>query len=134
MALNEALEAGADEALMLDINGNVATCNATNFFAVVGGALWTSTGMHCLPGITRANVLRVAQEMGLDVQERDFPPSDLGGAEEAFVTGTFGGLTPVSRIDELEFAPGGPLTTRLRDGYRGLIARYVSDARHGVAR
>ncbi len=101
MALNEALEAGADEALMLDIHGNVATCNATNFFAVVDGEVWTSTGNHCLPGITRANVIALAEQAGLSMRELDFTPAELASASEAFVTGTFGGLTPVSRIDEL---------------------------------
>ncbi|NNE70335.1 MAG: aminotransferase class IV, partial [Rhodothermales bacterium] len=124
MALNEALAAGADEALMLDTNGNVATCNATNFFAVVSGQLWTSTGMHCLPGITRANVLAIASRFGLTVRELDFAPERLEDASEAFVTGSFGGLTPVNRIGTQTLEPGGPVTRQLSDGYDMAIAEY----------
>ena len=132
MALQEALDHGADEALMLDTRGFVATCNATNFFAVVGGEVWTSTAQHCLPGITRANVLRVARELGLPAREIDFTPTQLEGAEEAFVTGTFGGLTPVREVDGRPLSAPGALTTRLRDGYRSLVGRYCESAGHRV--
>lgn len=140
MALNEALEAGADEALMLDINGNVATCNATNFFAVVHDQLWTSTGLHCLPGVTRANVIDVARVQGIPVREFDFEPGRLADASEAFVTGTFGGLTPVHQIAGLEaemtktLQPGGPITTSLANGYELAIADYAARAGHGIGR
>jgi branched-chain amino acid aminotransferase len=130
MALNEALEAGADEALMLDTNGHVATCNATNFFAVIGDELLTSTGDHCLPGITRANVLGVARRIGVPARETDFTPEDLSGASEAFVTGTFGGITPVARIDRTRLTVPGPVTRRLHEGYEAEIRRYIAAAAH----
>jgi branched-chain amino acid aminotransferase len=99
IALNQALRAGADEALMLDPHGAVATCNATNFFIVRKGAVWTSTGQYCMNGITRGTVIRLCHEHALPVFERDFSLTDVYGADEAFVTGTFGGLTPVAVVD-----------------------------------
>lgn len=115
LALNEAIAAGADEAIMLDPQGNIASCNATNFFWVMDGALCTSSGEYCFNGITRANVLALARANGIDVRQGDFPPEVLNGASEAFVTGTFGGLTPVAAIDgrRLGAVLPGPLTSRL---------------------
>ena len=125
LALNEAIAAGADEALMLDPVGNIASCNATNFFWVKDGELRTSTGAFCFNGITRANVLAVARAAGVAVAEADFAPADLVGAAEAFVTGTFGGLTPVAAIDgrALPQPLPGPLTAQLIDLYDALKDR-----------
>lgn len=126
MALNQALQAGADEALMLDVHGAVATCNATNFFIVVKGQVWTSTGQHCLNGITRRKVIEACRANAIPVFERDFSLVDVYSADEAFVTGTFGGLTPVTTIDGRligETRPG-PMTRRLRELYRAEIERY----------
>lgn len=133
VALVEATRAGADEALMLDTHGNVATCNATNFFCVIDGVLTTSDATHNLPGITRHVVLREARAAGIDVHEGPFTADDLAGADEAFVTGTFGGLTPVRQVDDHEFdeVPGG-LTTRLQGLYADALARDVA-ARAGTA-
>jgi len=123
----QAEKAGADEGLMLDPHGFVATCNSTNFFIVRGGAVWTSTGRYCMNGITRANVLALARENGITAEERDFSLTETYGADEAFVTGTFGGITPVREIDGRhigdgagDFAPG-PVTLRLRELYAALI-------------
>jgi len=115
VALLEAIEAGADEALMLDPNGNVATCNSTNFFIVVDGSVWTSNGRYCLNGITRALVLELASDLGIIAVERDFVLEDVYGADEAFVTGTYGGLTPVVQVDGHTIGTGrpGPVTARL---------------------
>ena len=122
VALIEATEAGADEALMLDTDGNVATCNATNFFAIIDGVVTTSAATHNLPGITRHVVLREARAAGLPVHEGPFTPTDLDGAEEAFVTGTFGALTPVRELDGRTFDPvPGPMTERLQGLYRAAI-------------
>lgn len=122
-ALMQALEAGADEALMLDIHGFVATCNATNFFMIKDGEVWTSTGQYCMNGITRANVIRICQENDISVFEKNFSLYDAYGADEAFVTGTFGGLTPVIKIDGKEISEGkrGEMTLRLQDLYEDLI-------------
>ena len=95
IALIQAIEAGADEALMLDPTGAVATCNATNFFIIRNEEVWTSTGEYCLNGITRELVIEIARNNGMKAFEKPFSLTDVYSADEAFVTGTFGGLTPV---------------------------------------
>lgn len=122
VALVEATEQGADEALMLDTDGHVATCNATNFFAIIDGVVTTSAATHNLPGITRHVVLREARAAGLPVHEGPFTPEDLDGAREMFVTGTFGALTPVRELDGRTVAPvPGPVTQQLQQLYRAAI-------------
>ena len=98
-ALIQAIEAGADEALMLDVRGFVSTCNSTNFFIVKDGEVWTSTGAYCMNGITRHNVIRICKENGIVCKQKDFSLYDVYAADEAFVTGSFGGLTPVHVVD-----------------------------------
>lgn len=119
MALIQATEAGADEALMLDTTGAVATCNATNFFCIRNGQVWTSTGQHNLPGITREVVLEVAEADGIATHQAPFTLTDVYQADEAFVTGTFGGLTPVHTIDGRTIGSGaeGAMTVHLRELY-----------------
>ncbi len=123
LALLQAYGAGADEALMLDTEGNVATCNATNFFVIRSGEVWTSTGQHCLPGITRGVVIDLCRANDIPVFERDFTLIDVYGADEAFVTGTFGGLTPAVEVDGRSVGDGapGPLTARLSSLYREAV-------------
>lgn len=131
VALVQALNAGADEALMLDVRGFVATCNATNFFVVRRGEVWTSTGQYCMNGITRALVLEIARDLGLTARERDFSLTEVYDADEAFVTGTFGGLTPVTEVDGRVIGGGvapGPLTRRLSARYRELLTAEGGDA------
>lgn len=128
IALVQALGAGADEALMLDVHGNVATCNATNFFVVVEDEVWTSTGEHCLNGITRRVVLELAADLGIVARERAFSLTDVYAAVEAFVTGTFGGLTPVVAVDGRTIGDGavpGPLTARLAARYAELVTAHA---------
>ena len=121
-ALIQAIEAGADEALMLDPNGFVSSCNATNFFFVRDGAVCTSSGKYCFNGVTRANVIALCARHGVAIRQDDFTLAEVYGADEAFVTGTFGGLTPVRMIDgrPLPCALPGPMTQRLRDAYAAL--------------
>ncbi len=95
----QAAKAGADEALMLDPHGFVATCNSTHFFIVRKGEVWTSTGDYCLGGITRGNVIKLCQQNDIPVYQKNFSLTDVYGADEAFVTGTFAGLAPVAEID-----------------------------------
>ena len=95
----QATKAGYDEALMLDPHGHVATCNSTHFFIVRDGEVWTSSGDYCLDGITRRNVIKLCKANDIPVYERNFSVMQAYGAGEAFVTGTFAGLTPVSEID-----------------------------------
>lgn len=129
-ALIQALEAGADEALMLDTRGFVATCNATNFFIIKQGQVLTSTGAYCMNGITRANVLRVCDMHEIPHKACDFSLFETYGAEEAFVTGTFGGLTPVVKIDGRIIGTGkpGPMTAQLSQFYNDLINDEVEKA------
>ncbi|MFT5233331.1 MAG: branched-chain amino acid aminotransferase [Candidatus Krumholzibacteriia bacterium] len=128
IALHQAIEAGADEALMLDIHGFVSTCNATNFFMVTrDDEVWTSTGQYCMNGITRGKVIEVCHANDIIVKEKDFSLFDVYGAKEAFVTGTFGGLTPVNAIDGRVIGEGslGPMTERLHNLYHELIKTEV---------
>jgi branched-chain amino acid aminotransferase len=122
IALNEAIALGADEGIMLDPQGFVSSCNATNFFWVKGGEVRTSRGDYCFNGVTRANVIRLCGEAGLPLVLGDFDIEDARAADEAFVTGTFGGLTPVREIDGrlLPLALPGPMTSRLRSLYEAL--------------
>ncbi len=123
----QAYTAGADEALMLDPHGFVATCNSTHFFVVRRGELWTSTGDYCLGGITRAMVLQVAREAGMTVREKNFSLTDVYGADEAFVTGTFAGLVPVRQVDGRVIGDGSrPVTERLRGLYLDAVAADVA--------
>jgi branched-chain amino acid aminotransferase len=125
----QAIEAGADEGLMLDPHGFVATCNSTHFFIVRKGEVWTSSGDYCLGGITRANVLRVCRESGIPAFEKNFSLSQAYGADEAFCTGTFAGVVPVRSIDGRP--PGepvpGPMVQRLQRLYRDLAQRDVEE-------
>ncbi len=124
----QATKAGADEALMLDPHGFVATCNSTHFFIVRRGEVWTSTGKYCLAGITRANVLRICREAGVPAVEKDFSLTEVYGADEAFVTGTFAGIAPVTMVDGRTISrTRGPLVERLQRLYLELIERDVGD-------
>ena len=115
---------GADEALMLDPHGFVATCNSTHFFIVRKDQVWTSSGKYCLSGITRANVLMLCGENRIESFEKDFSLIDVYGADEAFVTGTFAGLIPVTEIDGRMISDTkGPVTTRLQKLYKALCDR-----------
>lgn len=107
-ALLQAINAGADEALMLDPRGFVASCNSTNFFIVRAGELWTSTGAYSFMGITQENVLRAWRGAGGVARECDFTLAQVYGADEAFVTGTLGGVTPVTRVDGRTIGSGAP--------------------------
>jgi len=126
----QAAKAGADEALMLDPQGFVATCNSTHFFIVrhpdgPGEApeVWTSTGDYCMPGITRRNVLRLCQRHGITWREKNFSVTECYGSTEAFVTGTFAGIAPVTEIDGRTIGSGerGPMVEQLQQWYIELL-------------
>ena len=112
---------------MLDIHGFVSTCNATNFFMIKNGEVWTSTGQYCMNGITRGKVIEVALENGIPCKQKNFSLFDVYGADEAFVTGTFGGLTPVIALDGRVIGAGklGAVTERLSALYKDKIHRTV---------
>jgi branched-chain amino acid aminotransferase len=123
LACIAAQKAGADEALMLDVHGFVNTTNACNFFIVRKGAVWTSTGDYCMNGITRQKVIDLCRANAIPVFERNFSLVDTYGADEAFLTGTFGAQTPVCTVDGRVIGTGqlGPVTERLRGLYKGLV-------------
>ena len=127
LACIAAQKAGADEALMLDLHGFVNTTNACNFFIVRKGAVLTSTGDYCMNGITRQKVIDLCRTNDIPVFERNFSLVDTYGADEAFLTGTFGAQTPVSSIDGRTIGAGelGPMTTRIRALYKDLITAEV---------
>jgi branched-chain amino acid aminotransferase len=122
IALTQAIAAGADEAMMLDPNGFVSSCNATNFFFVRDSEACTSTGEYCFNGITRSNVIDLCSENGIPVCLGNFTLDDVYAADEAFVTGTFGGIMPVRTIDgrELAVAPPDGVTRRVAALYAKL--------------
>jgi len=126
-ALVQAIEAGADEALMLDINGFVSTCNATNFFMIKNNEVWTSTGDYCMNGITRSKIIKICKENNMICHEKNFSLYDTYSADEAFVTGTFGGVTPVTHIDGKQIGKGnfGSISKTLSNFYEQLILKEV---------
>ncbi len=123
----QATQAGADEALMLDPHGFVATCNSTHFFIVRKGEVWTSSGDYCLGGITRANIIQICRANDIPVFEKNFSLTDVYGADEAFVTGTFAGVVPVTEVDGRILTEGrGPMVERLQTLYKKLIENDVA--------
>lgn len=122
-ALIQAINAGADEALMLDPNGFVASCNSTNFFIVRRGEVWTSSGRYSFRGITQQAVIDACRADGITVCERDFSLAQTYAADEAFVTGTLGGVTPVTKIDGRQIGAGvpGAMADRIRGLYEASV-------------
>lgn len=128
IACLQAEQAGADEGLMLDPHGFVNTTNACNFFIVRRGEVWTSTGDYCMNGVTRQKVIEVCRADGIPVFEKNFSLYEAYGAEEAFLTGTFGAQTPVADIDGKKIGDGtAPVTARIRDLYKQLISEHVKE-------
>jgi branched-chain amino acid aminotransferase len=129
LASIQATQAGADEALMLDPHGFVATCNSTHFFIVRKGEVWTSSGKYCLGGITRGLALEVAREAGIPAIEKDFSLTDVYGADEAFVTGTFAGIVPVREVDGRQLTCRGAMVERLQKLYVERVDRDAEEQR-----
>ena len=131
LACIQAYTAGADEALMLDPHGFVATCNSTNFFIVAGPEVLTSDGRYCLGGITRANVLEICRAHGIPSRETTFSLTDVYAANEAFVTGTLAGLVPVRSGEGRASGDGrrGPIVERLQRLYGELVDEDIGHRR-----
>ena len=130
IACLQAEQAGADEGLMLDPHGFVNTTNACNFFIVRHGEVWTSTGDYCMNGVTRQKVIDLCRENDIPVFEKNFSLYEVYGADEAFLTGTFGAQTPVASLDGKPIgthAGAGPMTRRIRDLYKDLIQRVTQN-------
>ena len=108
---------------MLDINGNVSTCNSTNFFIIRKGEVWTSKGTYCLPGITRKMVIDICKENNIPIYEKDFSIKHVHTSAEAFVTGTFAGIIPATKIDNQIVSRGsrGELTKKLQILYENKL-------------
>ena len=129
LACIQATKAGADEALMLDPHGFVATCNSTHFFIVKNGQVITSTGQFCIDGVTRGAVLEICRQNDIPHAQTQFSLSDVYNADEAFVTGTFAGLVPVKNVDGREIGSGsrGPMVERLQGLYIEMLAKECAD-------
>jgi len=129
LACIQASVAGADEALMLDPDGFVATCNSTHFFIVRHGTVMTSDGRYCLGGITRGHVLSLCRDNAMPCAEKTFSLTDVYAADEAFTTGTLSGIRPVGEVDGRVIGDGnrGPVTESLQRLYAELIERETHD-------
>lgn len=127
LASIQATQAGVDEGLMLDPLGFVATCNSTHFFIIRKGEVWTSSGKYCLGGITRGLALEIARDAGIPAIEKDFSLTDVYGADEAFVTGTFAGIVPVREVDGRKLNCRGPMVERLQRLYAERVERDVGE-------
>lgn len=126
LACLQAEQMGVDEGLMLDPHGFVNTTNACNFFIVRKGEIWTSTGDYCMNGVTRQNVIDLCLANGIPVFERNYSLLETYSADEAFLTGSFGGQTPVSEVDGRLIGDGplpGPVTRKLQSLYKDLISK-----------
>ena len=119
----EADRVGADEGIMLDIYGNVSTCNSTNLFMVRDGEVWTSCGEYCLPGITRRNIIKLCRENNITIFEKDYRIEDIYKADEVFVTGTFAGVIPAVQVGDKRVGDGklGKITKELFKAYKNKI-------------
>ncbi|MGR3567241.1 MAG: aminotransferase class IV [Pseudooceanicola nanhaiensis] len=127
IACLQAEQAGADEGLMLDPHGFVNTTNACNFFIVRRGEVWTSTGDYCMNGVTRANVIRLCEQNGIPIHQKNFSLYEAYGASEAFLTGTFGAQTPVAEIDGKPIGSGErPVTAEIQRLYKEMVAQDVA--------
>ena len=123
IACIEADKKGADEGIMLDINGNISTCNSTNFFMVKNKEIWTSTGDFCLPGITRQTVIDLCLDNKINILEKDFVIDDIYTADEIFVTGTFAGIIPAIEVDGIAISDGirGQITYKVQSLYQNKL-------------
>ena len=131
IACLQAEQAGADEGLMLDPNGFVNTTNACNFFIVRKGEVWTSSGDYCMNGVTRQKVIDLCRDNDIPVFEKNYSLYQTYGADEAFLTGTFGAQTPVAEIDGKsigEHTGAGPVTTHIQTLYKQLIADHIKQS------
>tara|TARA_Y100001935_G_scaffold11390_1_gene8901 strand:+ start:14475 stop:15392 length:918 start_codon:yes stop_codon:yes gene_type:complete len=127
LASIEANKLGYDEGIMNDINDNISTCNSTNLFFIQDGQVVTSTGEYCLNGITRGKAIKVCKENRIEYSETNFTFQDIIECDEAFVTGTFAGIIPVSKLEERELKSTSPdsLVNKIRILYNKEILNYI---------
>ena len=135
MALHEAIEKGADEALLLDKNGFISEGSGENIFLVNEKTISTPKTDHCLNGITRQSVIQIAQDFGFDVIERDISYDELIASNEVFFSGTAVEITPISKIDETIIGSGsiGPVTEKLQTSYADIVSGRNDQYRHWLS-
>jgi len=122
LACIEANKKNADEALMFDINGNVATNNSTHFFFVKNNTVFTSTGKYCVTGITRQKIIDLCKKNKIKVKEKNFKLKEVLNADEAFCTGSFAGIVPVNQINKKKYSlKKNPITKELTNFYNNLF-------------
>ncbi len=124
MALHEALDKGADEAIMMDMNGFISEGSGENVFIVKDEVVFTPTIDHCLNGITRQSVIQMAKDLSIEVHEKDLRYEDLKNADEAFFTGTAVEITPITKLDQSRINDGkrGPITKILQDSFMNIVS------------
>ena len=124
MALHEAIDKGADEALMMDVNGFISEGSGENIFIVKDGVIITPTTKHCLNGITRQSVIQIARDLNYEVVEKDIQYDELVLADEAFFTGTAVEITPIREVDEKIIGSGerGPISNKLQEAFTQIIS------------
>ena len=122
LACIEANKKNADEALMFDINGNIATNNSTHFFFVKNKTVFTSTGKYCVTGITRQKIIDLCKKNKIKVKEKNFKLNEVLNADEAFCTGSFAGIVPVNQINKKKYSlKKNPITKELTNFYNNLF-------------
>ena len=124
MALHEALDKGADEAIMMDMNGFISEGSGENVFIVKDEVVFTPTIDHCFNGITRQSVIQMAKDLSIEVHEKDLRYEDLKNADEAFFTGTAVEITPITKLDQSSINDGkrGPITKILQDSFMNIVS------------
>ncbi len=128
LASIESNKLGYDEGIMNDLNGNISTCNSTNLFFIKDGEVFTSTGEYCLNGITRSKAIEVCFQNNISCHQTNFKFDEIKNCSEAFVTGTFAGIIPVSKLENIELNSTKPnsLVNKIRLNYNKLIENYIS--------
>ncbi|NCV99187.1 MAG: branched-chain amino acid transaminase [Proteobacteria bacterium] len=123
MALHDAISKGADEALLLDKNGYISEGSGENIFSIKENILSTPKIDHCLNGITRQSVIKIALDLGLKVEEKDITYEELIQSDEVFFSGTAVEITPISKIDDVIIGSGsiGPVTEKLQNLYSDIV-------------
>mgnify|MGYP001157041007 FL=1 len=127
LASIEANKLGYDEGIMNDMNGNISTCNSTNLFFIKNDRVLTSTGQYCLNGITRGKAISLCNQNNIACSETNFTFEDIANCNEAFVTGTFAGIIPVSQLEgkKLESTNSDSLVNKIRALYNQEIQNYI---------
>ena len=127
LASIEANKLGYDEGIMDDMHGFISTCNSTNLFFIKNTKIITSTGQYCLNGITRSKTIEICKKNNISCHEKDFTFEDISSCEEAFVTGTFGGIIPVSTLENqsLQSTNKESITNKIRTLYLQDIQNYI---------